>query len=68
VRSLELQGGPFTFAQSARFMAMRHAADAVQLRRWDEQAKTRGAKTASLDEWLEIASTVLLAAPAATGR
>jgi phosphonate degradation associated HDIG domain protein len=38
-RSLELQGGPFDAAQAQAFMALDFANDALQLRRWDDQAK-----------------------------
>lgn len=60
VRSLALQGGAFTVAQSARFMALPYAADAVALRRWDEAAKVDGEPTASLEEWLAIAARLTL--------
>ncbi|CAN5341988.1 HD domain-containing protein [soil metagenome] len=56
VRSLALQGGAFSVAQSARFMSQPYAADAVALRRWDEAAKVEGQATASLDDWLTIAA------------
>ena len=39
VRSLELQGGPFTDVQARAFEENPHYADAVQLRRYDERAK-----------------------------
>lgn len=39
VRSLQLQGGPFTAEQADRFIAEAFAADAVALRRWDDRAK-----------------------------
>ncbi|MBA2673906.1 phosphonate degradation HD-domain oxygenase [Ramlibacter sp.] len=38
--SLALQGGAFTTPQAADFLAQPHAAEAVQLRRWDDQAKS----------------------------
>jgi phosphonate degradation associated HDIG domain protein len=38
-RSLELQGGPFTAEEAEAFIAQPHAAEAVQLRRWDDLSK-----------------------------
>jgi [1-hydroxy-2-(trimethylamino)ethyl]phosphonate dioxygenase len=42
VRSLQLQGGPFTPAEVSAFLAEPHARAAVALRRWDEAAKVAG--------------------------
>jgi gamma-butyrobetaine dioxygenase len=39
VRTLSRQGGPMTRAEAAAFEATPHAADAVAVRRWDDQAK-----------------------------
>ena len=41
-RSLMLQGGPFTPAEVTTFAAGPHAAAAVALRRWDDEAKVPG--------------------------
>jgi len=48
VRSLELQGGPMSQDEAARFAAGPHAEDAVRLRQWDEQGKIVGLKTPDL--------------------
>ncbi|HUK08888.1 MAG TPA: HD domain-containing protein [Stellaceae bacterium] len=48
VRSLELQGGVFSTAEAEEFIRRPFAADAVRLRRWDEQAKIKGLKTPDL--------------------
>ena len=48
VRSLELQGGPFTAGLASSFIALPHATDAVRLRRWDEAAKVPGKLTPAL--------------------
>ena len=40
--SLKLQGGPMTDAQARAFEAERFFADAVRLRRWDEEGKIVG--------------------------
>jgi [1-hydroxy-2-(trimethylamino)ethyl]phosphonate dioxygenase len=42
VRSLQLQGGPFSAELATGFIALPHAEDAVRLRRWDERAKVTG--------------------------
>jgi [1-hydroxy-2-(trimethylamino)ethyl]phosphonate dioxygenase len=48
VRSLALQGGPFSAAEAADFIARPYAADAVRVRRWDEAAKVAGRATPPL--------------------
>jgi phosphonate degradation associated HDIG domain protein len=39
MRSLEVQGGPFSASLTAGFIALPYAAEAVRLRRWDDAAK-----------------------------
>ena len=51
-RSLVLQGGVFTAEQAASFIARPGAADAVQLRQWDDLAKVEGASTQPLQHFL----------------
>ncbi len=46
--SLAVQGGPFTPAEAAAFLARPHAAEAVRLRRWDDLAKDPAAVTPPL--------------------
>jgi phosphonate degradation associated HDIG domain protein len=48
VRSLALQGGPFAPAEADAFIAAPFAADAVRLRRWDDDAKIAGLETPPL--------------------
>jgi [1-hydroxy-2-(trimethylamino)ethyl]phosphonate dioxygenase len=48
VRSLELQGGPFSAEGAAEFIGQPYAAEAVRLRRWDEGAKVPGLATPDL--------------------
>jgi [1-hydroxy-2-(trimethylamino)ethyl]phosphonate dioxygenase len=48
VRSLELQGGPFTAECAVGFIGLPFAQDAVRLRRWDEGAKVPGKATPDL--------------------
>jgi [1-hydroxy-2-(trimethylamino)ethyl]phosphonate dioxygenase len=52
VRSLELQGGPMSEAEVAAFRALPHAQAAVQLRRYDEQAKVKGLETPAVAHFL----------------
>lgn len=52
--SLALQGGPFTEAERAAFLALPGAADAVRLRRWDDAAKVPGAEVPDLERWASL--------------
>jgi [1-hydroxy-2-(trimethylamino)ethyl]phosphonate dioxygenase len=45
VKSLALQGGPMSAEEVAAFEALPQHADAVRLRRYDEQAKVKGLET-----------------------
>lgn len=54
-RSLKLQGGIFSADEAAAFIARPGAADAVQLRLWDDLAKTAGAATPPLSHFLSRA-------------
>jgi gamma-butyrobetaine dioxygenase len=51
VRSLELQGGPFTPAEAKAFEARPHFAEAVQLRRYDERAKDPAMETPGFEHF-----------------
>ena len=42
VKSLAMQGGPFSDTEAAAFIATPYAAEAVSLRRWDDLAKDPG--------------------------
>jgi [1-hydroxy-2-(trimethylamino)ethyl]phosphonate dioxygenase len=53
VRSLALQGGPFTPGEAAEFRALPFAKDAVRVRRWDEAAKVPGHATPTLEQYRE---------------
>lgn len=59
-RSLVLQGGVFDTAQCEAFIARRGAAEAVQLRLWDDLAKTAGAPTPALAHFLARAERCAL--------
>ncbi|HEX6453823.1 MAG TPA: hypothetical protein VF060_30720 [Trebonia sp.] len=45
VRTLSLQGGPMSAAEASSFERLPYAADAVAVRRWDDQAKDPSAAT-----------------------
>jgi [1-hydroxy-2-(trimethylamino)ethyl]phosphonate dioxygenase len=51
VRSLELQGGPFTAERAAQFIDRPFAEGAVKVRRWDEGAKIRNLETPPLEHF-----------------
>jgi gamma-butyrobetaine dioxygenase len=53
-RSLDVQGGPFTAAESARFMELEASADAVKLRRWDDFGKVIGLDVPDFDTWIPL--------------
>jgi phosphonate degradation associated HDIG domain protein len=56
VHSLALQGGPMNRDDVALFEATPHAMAAVQLRRWDDLAKTPGLATPPLGYYLALLS------------
>jgi len=62
VRSLELQGGPFTAQGAAEFIGQPYAAEAVRLRRWDEGAKVPGLATPGLAHFRQYLEASLAAA------
>ncbi|SFB25925.1 phosphonate degradation operons associated HDIG domain protein [Collimonas sp. OK607] len=59
-RSLELQGGVFSDADAAKFIARPYAADAVSLRLWDDQAKVEGMATPDLQHFSKMMSACAL--------
>ncbi len=61
-RSLKLQGGVFAADAADRFIAQPHAAEAVQLRLWDDQAKSAGLATPPLPHFLARARRCMLTA------
>jgi phosphonate degradation associated HDIG domain protein len=64
IRSLRLQGGPFSAAQADAFITQPHAEDAVRLRLWDDQAKVAGLPTPGLETLLQVAAGVASSAAA----
>ena len=59
VRSLELQGGPMGPVDRERFGRERYGPTAVELRRWDEQAKVPSTPTPEPDVFGSIIEDVL---------
>ncbi|HEX4779126.1 MAG TPA: phosphonate degradation HD-domain oxygenase [Usitatibacter sp.] len=58
-RSLSLQGGVFSREACEAFIAKPFARDAMRVRRWDDHAKSPGAKTPGLGHYLAIASRMV---------
>jgi phosphonate degradation associated HDIG domain protein len=54
VRSLELQGGRHSPAEALAFERTAFHGDAVNLRRWDDRAKTPGTKTRPFSDYTSI--------------
>ena len=54
VLSLSLQGGPMSAGEVAAFAAIPQAADAVRLRRFDEQAKVKNLQTPAVDYFMPV--------------
>jgi phosphonate degradation associated HDIG domain protein len=51
LQSLALQGGAFSAAEADAFARLPHAAAAVRLRRWDDEAKIPGLETPPLSHY-----------------
>ena len=58
VRSLAVQGGPMSHSEVAEFEGNDGFEAAVDLRRWDDAAKTAGAPTAALDTFWTLLKSV----------
>jgi [1-hydroxy-2-(trimethylamino)ethyl]phosphonate dioxygenase len=59
IQTLKLQGGPMSTDECVRFAAERFAADAIRLRRWDDEGKVVGAKTPSLTHFERYVSAAM---------
>lgn len=59
--SLEVQGGIYSDADAAAFIARPYARDAVMLRRWDDAAKTPHLKTPDLAHYRPIVAAAMKA-------
>lgn len=54
VRSMKVQGGAFSPAESTAFRNSPHATEAVRLRRWDDEAKIGGLNVPGLQDYRSI--------------
>lgn len=61
IESLQIQGGPMGSEEASAFGASTNAKIAVQLRRWDDEAKIPELKVPGLQHYLPILSEVLRA-------
>jgi gamma-butyrobetaine dioxygenase len=59
VYTLSVQGGPMSAAQAREFEALPHAADAVAVRRWDDQAKDPAAAPPDLAHFAPLLEGLL---------
>ncbi|MEU9078965.1 TauD/TfdA family dioxygenase [Kitasatospora sp. NPDC048538] len=57
--TLTVQGGPMDGPQAAAFAELPGAADAVAVRRWDEQAKVAGAGTPGFDHYRPLLAALM---------
>jgi phosphonate degradation associated HDIG domain protein len=57
-RSLTLQGGIFSRAETDAFLAKPFAQNAIRVRRWDDAAKIPGETTPAFAHYLEVAARV----------
>lgn len=62
--SLKVQGGAFTEAQAARFVALPYAQEALRLRRYDDGAKQPGLATPPLSHYRPLLQGLLALAAA----
>ena len=58
VHTLALQGGPMNAGEIARFEDEPNHRDAVRVRRWDDQGKVAGLKTAALADYAGMIETL----------
>jgi predicted HD phosphohydrolase len=59
-RTLERQGGWMSASERVAFEAGAWAADAVRLRRWDDEAKVPGRLVPDLGHWRSVVASVVL--------
>jgi gamma-butyrobetaine dioxygenase len=61
VYTLSVQGGPMTDAEAREFEREPHAADAIAVRRWDDQAKDPSADVPAFDHYRPLLASLLIA-------
>ena len=57
-RSLELQGGPMSAAESARFLQNEYSQDAVNIRTWDDLAKVENVISGQFADFVPLLKRV----------
>jgi gamma-butyrobetaine dioxygenase len=62
VYTLSVQGGPMTDAEAREFEREPHAADAIAVRRWDDEAKDPSADVPAFDHYRPLLASLLIAA------
>jgi phosphonate degradation associated HDIG domain protein len=60
LRSLKLQGGPFSPLEAQQFEEHTYFQQSIELRRWDDQAKIPGLRTPPLSHFLQFLPDVML--------
>jgi gamma-butyrobetaine dioxygenase len=60
VYTLSVQGGPMTDAEAGEFEREPHAADAIAVRRWDDQAKDPSADVPAFDHYRPLLASLLI--------
>ena len=60
VYTLSVQGGPMTDAEARDFEREPHAADAIGVRRWDDQAKDPSADVPAFDHYRPLLASLLI--------
>lgn len=65
--TLSVQGGPMTPAEAREFGALPYAADAVAVRRWDDQAKDPSAAAPGFAHFRPLLEALLSAGPGGAG-
>ena len=63
IKSLKLQGGPYTPTEVEEFEAGPHGADAVRLRRYDDMGKVPGMETPDLEHFRPVLDAGLRPSP-----
>jgi phosphonate degradation associated HDIG domain protein len=58
VRTLQLQGGPMSAAETTVFEAQVYSRDAIRLRRWDDCGKIAGLRTPGFADYGELIETL----------
>jgi phosphonate degradation associated HDIG domain protein len=59
VYTLSVQGGPMSDAEAREFEGEPHAADAIAVRRWDDQAKDPSAEVPEFDHYRRLLASLL---------